>query len=107
MTTHSPQPTQDYPEGPKVAQNSILTAGTHGCARCPNRWGGFKTAHCGACHRTFTGLTAFDKHRTGSHTNDTRHCLPPESVGLVNAGRAYPCWGFSGEGDDRWADDDE
>jgi len=86
---------------------TIHTAGTTGCGRCPNRWGGLKTAHCSACHRTFTGLTAFDKHREGSHPNSTRHCVDPETVGLVDAGRAYPCWGFSGDGDDRWADIDD
>lgn len=84
-------------------QTTIHVAGTTGCARCPNRWGGLRTAHCPACHHTFTGLTAFDAHRAGSHANDTRHCEPPETVGLVDAGRAYPCWGFPG--DNRWNND--
>ena len=26
---------------------------------------GDSTAHCGACHESFAGLTAFDRHRTG------------------------------------------
>lgn len=30
----------------------------HGCAGCDNRWGGYSTAHCAACHLTFTGLSA-------------------------------------------------
>ena len=51
-----------------MAQISTRKAGMHTCPRCPNHWGGLKTAHCAACHETFTGLTAFDKHRTGSHT---------------------------------------
>jgi len=34
-----------------------------GCNGCVNRWGGHGTCHCAKCHRTFTGLTAFDKHR--------------------------------------------
>jgi hypothetical protein len=66
------------------------------CPRCRNEWGGLKTAHCTVCHQTFTTVGAFDKHRDGSHADDTRHCVDPESVGLVNAGRAYPCWGFPG-----------
>ena len=69
------------------------------CARCPARWGGLKTAHCDACHQTFTVVAAFDKHRAGSHTHDDRHCLDPAAVGLVDAGRAYPCWGFPGRGE--------
>lgn len=67
-----------------------------GCAKCPNRWGGLNTAHCSACHQTFTGITAFDKHRDGNHANDTRHCVHPTTVGLVDAGRPYPCWGLPG-----------
>lgn len=75
--------------------------GTYTC-RCGAHWGGLSTGHCPACHRTFTGITAFDKHRTGSHT-EGRSCLDPETVGLVDAGRAYPCWGFPG-GSDRWGE---
>lgn len=88
------------------------------CPRCNAWWTGLNTAHCAACHETFTGITAFDAHRTGSHTESgesivdkgrteprgPRRCVPPESVGLVDAGRAYPCWGFPGN-DNRWADD--
>jgi hypothetical protein len=61
---------------------------------CGAEFSGLKTAHCTVCHATFSTVPAFDKHRAGSHTNDTRHCLRPESVGLVSADRAYPCWGY-------------
>jgi len=61
---------------------------------CSAGFSGLKTAHCTGCHATFSTASAFDKHRAGSHTQDTRHCLPPESVGLVSANRAYPCWGY-------------
>ncbi len=56
------------------------------------------------CHRTFTGITAFDTHRTGSHARRTRGCLPPEVAGLVPATRPYPCWGLP-ETDPRWSKD--
>lgn len=115
-TTH---PTGDTEQGDLMAQPLTATTGTYGCARCPNRWGGLRTAHCAACHNTFTGLTAFDRHRTGSHTHGTRTCLDPETAVDTNpksdqfgelifkrTGRSYPCWGFA-VGDDRWADDDE
>lgn len=52
---------------------------------------------------TFTGLSAFDKHRDGSHAKSTRHCVSPESVGLIEAGRAYPCWGFPGDPERQFA----
>lgn len=76
----------------------------YGCGRCDNRWGGLNTAHCGAenCHRTFTGIVAFDKHRAGSHAAGTRHCVDPQTVGLVDAGRAYPCWGLPSDGERWW-----
>jgi hypothetical protein len=91
------RPGCDDPAGAvKVAQISTPQAGMGSCARCPARWGGLKTAHCNACHETFTVVAAFDKHRVGSHTDDSRHCVHPATVGLVDAGRAYPCWGFPG-----------
>lgn len=61
---------------------------------CGASWGGLNTAHCDACHRTFTGITAFDRHRDGSHSSGTRHCVNPATVGLVDAARNYACWGF-------------
>jgi hypothetical protein len=64
----------------------------HHCGKCDNRWHGYNTAHCGACHQTFTAVTAFDKHRTGSHSRGTRRCLPPAEAGLVLSSRSYPCW---------------
>jgi hypothetical protein len=83
----------------KGSQISTTQAGMGSCARCLARWGGLKTAHCRACGETFTVVAAFDRHRAGSHTHDERHCLDPAAVGLVDAGRAYPCWGFPGRGE--------
>lgn len=79
------------------------TTPTGTCVQCRAHWGGLKTAHCSECHQTFTAITAFDKHRTGSHPLSTRHCLDPATIGLIDAGRAYPCWGAPG----RDAVDDE
>ena len=94
---HEGRPGGDDPAGAvKVAQISTRQAGMGSCVRCPARWGGLKTAHCSACHETFTVVAAFDRHRRGSP--DDRHCVDPLSVGLVEAGRAYSCWGFSGRG---------
>lgn len=35
------------------------------CGECPATWWGLAMAHCRACHRTFTGVTAFSAHRVG------------------------------------------
>ena len=48
------------------------------------------------CHQTFSSLSAFDKHRDGSHSQGTRHCLEPIGAGLVDARRNYPCWALPG-----------
>jgi hypothetical protein len=60
---------------------------TFGCAKCDSRWGGFNTAHCGACHHTFTGVEAFDRHRRGGR------CASPAESGLeLDPDRAYACY---------------
>jgi hypothetical protein len=86
----------DTSPGPKVAQNPNAEAGMHVCGKCAARWGGLTTAHCSACHRTFTTVANFDRHRAGSHAPGIRHCLDPATVGFVDAGREYPCWGRPG-----------
>ncbi len=96
----------DTTHTPKVAPRATEKAGIRipdiGCGRCNNRWGGTSTCHCSGCHETFTGLTAFDQHRTGSHTHSTRRCLPPAEAGLQDARRNYPCWGTPGNGTEWW-----
>lgn len=42
-----------------------------------------KRAKCSVCGAVFSTDSNFDKHRKGSHSDKTRHCVPPESVGLV------------------------
>lgn len=85
------------------AKNKAPAPPPHQCGTCGARWGGLNTCHCCSCHLTFTGLTAFDKHRDGKHPTG-RHCLPPEQVGLEDAGRDYPCMGFPGfaPGENPW-----
>jgi len=78
--------------------------GEFGCPRCDARWNGTSTAHCAACHETFTRVTVFDRHRTGTHSRAGRHCLAPVAVGLVDAGRAYQCWCTPGEDDWEFGD---
>ena len=98
MTIPSQSPTGSVKDAPTAARKAGIGAPAvpHGCPRCESRWGGLKTAHCPACPETFTTVSTFDKHRAGSHPTSTRHCLPPGDVGLVDAGRAYPCWAQAG-----------
>lgn len=76
------------------------------CRKCGKSWGGYNTVHCTGCHFSFTTQNVSDKHRAGSHARDTRHCLPPDSVGLIDAGRGYPCWGFPGDDKEWWGDEE-
>lgn len=46
-----------------------------------------RTMECATCHNVFSGLTNFDKHRTG----DDRKCVHPTTVGLVLNNRG--AWG--------------
>jgi hypothetical protein len=72
----------------------------HSCSKCAVRWNGYDTAHCAACHETFTGISAFDAHRAGLHGRK-RYCLLPDYIGLVDANRAYPCWGIP-SAEEKW-----
>lgn len=62
--------------------SSTITPGsiTHGA--CGKTWNGARRAHCPACHETFSGDSAADRHRIGQFGVD-RHCADPASVGLV------------------------
>jgi hypothetical protein len=76
VKTHPNQPRSNaLPPRPSIQQ-----AARFGCAGCDNRWSGYRICHCGACHESFGGLVAFDRHRQG--TFGTRHCVDPASVGL-------------------------
>lgn len=59
----------------------------HSDIRCGARWSGSTTSHCGACHRTFASVGAFDAHKP------VKGCIDPTSAGMVLAeGRAYEAW---------------
>jgi hypothetical protein len=85
---------------------------------CPAWFTGLNTAHCTTCHAAFTTVSGFDKHRTGSHENDTRRCLDPATMKFPkstkragqmvfeDAGRAYPCWRTSAEEGKGWTGPD-
>ncbi len=46
---------------------------------CGAAWGGMRMEHCTVCHRTFSGTTTGDAHRTGRHGFD-RRCLTDDEL---------------------------
>lgn len=60
--------------------------------RCGASWTGLSKAHCSECHRLFSVVSAFDKHRS----QDGRHgtCLNPASIGLVERDGV---WRYAGD----------
>ena len=50
------------------------------CGRCGARWRGVNACHCGGCHRTFSGPTLFDLHRSARGTADHGTCLDPATL---------------------------
>ncbi len=59
---------------------------------CPKKLTG-RQSHCGACHRTFTGLHGFDKHRLGGK------CLDPTTRGMTEKSGL---WGEHGTSPGWW-----
>lgn len=58
------------------------------CGGCDNRWSGTSMAHCAGCHRTFTTVGNFDKHRSGSRSGHAAgECSDPADRGLVENAR--------------------
>ncbi len=41
---------------------------------------GSDVCKCGACHKHFSSTFAFDRHRTGSHSGQTRRCLNTDEM---------------------------
>lgn len=83
------------------------------CPRCPSWWTGLIAGHCPTCHRTFTNIRAFDKHRAGSHARNTRYCRDPATLRdkygdpvLVPANKKWVGWALPGSWDGP-TDDDE
>ena len=52
---------------------------TISCGTCPNTWTGNAKAHCSGCHRTFSTVGAFDRHRL------RYECQNPAERGLIQA----------------------
>ena len=53
-----------------------------------------KRCKCPSCGEYFSTVSNFDKHRKGSHADNDRHCVSPDSVGLEQNGRGL--WAMPG-----------
>ena len=50
---------------------------------------------CSGCSRNFTGISAFEDHRAGSYTRNTRHCLSEDEMSARGLERkASGRWGY-------------
>jgi hypothetical protein len=52
------------------------------CSGCPAQWTGASRAHCSGCHRTFSGATLFDAHRSPRGPRGT--CLDPATLTVTD-----------------------
>jgi hypothetical protein len=93
----------ETPAATPTHENPPKTAITHGA--CGLWWTGINRAHCPACHRTFSGDSAAEKHRVGTFGPDSdRHCVDPADVGLVARDMAYGVlWGWPSPDEDKAA----
>lgn len=98
MTASAPQPSEQLPPPSNRATSSRnRPSGAITCIGCDRWWTGLASAHCSACHETFTGVTNFDAHRVGGQ------CRKPPGVGLMVASRVWFGWGWPGS----WSPDDD
>jgi len=104
-------PAEHHPMVENIAPTVVPDAKTPApewitCARCDTRWTGLSACHCGACHRTFSGLSAFDIHCVRGRCNDPATLFKRNGEpkpGPVTR-RYWAGWGQPGQ-DTRWEDD--
>jgi hypothetical protein len=63
------------------------------CLTCAQRWSGLRACHCAACHCTFSGVSAFDRHQRGGR------CQHPAVVALDERDGV---WRFPGPSESPW-----
>lgn len=65
---------------PSIARNDLA-----GTCSCGARWTGTATAHCSACHSSFSGVSLFDQHRkaAGEHGGCTHPEVLAETTPLI------------------------
>ncbi len=78
----------------------------HTCSGCSRTWTGFSMAHCGSCHtHTFSGVTAFDRHRQRGQCLDPGKVFKTEEDGSktpvyeLRTSGPEPIWAFPADPD--------
>lgn len=68
----------------------------YSCSGCDNKWGGLAQAHCSVCHELFSGVTAFDRHRSRGHCLDPRKMknTDDELIFELRTNGVAPVWAF-------------
>lgn len=79
---HNPTPVVTTTDGPtdtttKPGQRKTGTV-ANTCGGCDATWTASRAAHCGACHRTFSGVDLFDRHR--DQRGEHGACLDPATL---------------------------
>lgn len=79
---------------------------THGA--CRKTWSGNRAAHCGGCHETFTGITAFDAHQSWPKgSTPTGLCRLPADAGLEPRQQSWGVlWAMPNTGEQWWNHDE-
>jgi hypothetical protein len=63
-------------------------------------------SHCGACHLTFSSLTAFDRHQ--NRTGSEKLCRDPQEAGLIPVEKPWGVmWSNPGRPSPHWAAKDD
>ena len=95
MTNHTTPARNVAQSGHSVAKTRDPTWIT--CGGCGG-WTGLSTCHCSACHRTFTGITAFDVHRQNYRCLDPATICGAHGQRLVRVTKLHwSGWGLPGE----------
>jgi hypothetical protein len=81
-------PGNGKPASPPIPGRNDIPAYAIVHGACGQWWTGLSRSHCPACHRTFSGETAANRHRSGKHGTD-RRCVDPATVGLVAVQKPY------------------
>lgn len=79
------------PQGPQRGSRGLLMF-THSCGK---QWTGLGRCHCGNCHETFSGISAFDRHQQWWRPGEA--CENPAAFGLVPTEHAWgTLWSLPG-----------
>ena len=76
------------------------------CRHCGTTWTGLRLAHCAECHRTFSSVSTFDKHRARKQSGskgekrvilrEYGQCYDPADDSMVQNDRGH--WAMPNDG---------